>query len=46
MAQIYLVDRDGNRAVVELVKTLELDPNQEQARSLLARLQSEKAPTP
>lgn len=46
MAQIYLEESDNPRAVVELDKTLELDPHQEQARSLLERLQPEKARMP
>jgi tetratricopeptide (TPR) repeat protein len=46
MAQIYVQDGDRNRAIVELEKTLELDPNQEKARSLRDRLQPEKARTP
>ena len=44
MAQTYLREKDSNRALVELDKTLELDPSREEARSLRDRLNPDKAP--
>ena len=38
MAHIYLEESDNQRARVELAKTIEMDPHQEQARALLERM--------